>query len=51
MSKEIIKLSKISKNFVANDKDINVPLASQILSLEGIVMVFFGQDFIIIHSL
>jgi len=24
MSKEIIKLSKISKNFVANDKDINV---------------------------
>ena len=24
MNKEIIKLSKISKNFIANDKDINV---------------------------
>ena len=30
--------------FLKNQKNIKVPLASKILSLEGITMVFFGGD-------
>ena len=32
--------------FLKNDKNIKVSLASKILSLEGTAMVFFGEDFI-----
>ncbi len=32
--------------FKKEDKNIKVPLANKILSIEGVVMVFFGEDFI-----
>ena len=41
------KVSEIGPiEFLKNDKNIKVPLASKILSLEGTVMVFYGEDFI-----
>ena len=33
-----------------NDKNIKIPLANKILSLEGIEMVFFGEDFITVKK-
>ena len=36
--------------FLKNDKSIKVSLANQILSLEGTVMVFFGEDFITVKK-
>ena len=36
--------------FLKKDKSTKVPLANNILSLEGIVMVFFGEDFITVKK-
>jgi len=36
--------------FLKNDKNIKVSLANKILSLEGILMVFFGKDFITVKK-
>ena len=36
--------------FLKNDKSIKVPLANKILSLEGTVMVFFGENFITVKK-
>ena len=45
------KVSEIgSIEFLKGDKSIKVPLASKILSLEGITMVFFGNDFITVKK-
>ena len=45
------KVSEIGPiEFLKNDKTIEVPLANKILSLEGTVMVFFGQDFITVKK-
>ena len=41
------KVSEVGPiEFLKNDKSIKVSLANKILSLEGTVMVFFGEDFI-----
>jgi len=45
------KVSEIgSVEFLKNDKNIKVPLASKILSLDGAIMVFFGADFITVKK-
>ena len=45
------KVSEIGPiGFLKNDKSITVPLANKILSLEGTVMVFFGEDFITVKK-
>ncbi len=45
------KVSEIgSMEFLKGDKNIEVPLAKKILSLEGITMVFFGSDFITVKK-
>ena len=45
------KVSEIGPiEFSKNDKNINVPLANRILSLEGTSMVFFGEDFITVKK-
>ena len=45
------KVSEIGPiEFLKNQKNIKVPLASKILSLEGTVMVFFGEDFITVKK-
>ena len=45
------KVSEVGPiEFLKNDKSIKVPLANQILSLEGTVMVFFGEDFITVKK-
>ena len=45
------KVSEIGPiEFLKNDKNIKVPLASKILSLEGAAMVFFGEDFITVKK-
>jgi len=36
--------------FLKNQKDVKVPLAKKILSLEGTTMVFFGEDFITVKK-
>ena len=36
--------------FLKNDKNIKNPLASKILSIEGAVMVFFGENFITVKK-
>ena len=36
--------------FTLKDKKINVPLANKILSIEGAMMVFFGEDFITVKK-
>ena len=36
--------------FLKNDKNIKISLASKILSLDGTVMVFFGEDFITVKK-
>ena len=45
------KVSEVGPiEFLKNDKNIKVPLASKILSMEGTVMVFFGEDFITVKK-
>ena len=45
------KVSEIGPlEFLKSDKNINIPLAKKILSLEGILMVFFGEDFITVKK-
>ena len=45
------KVSEIGPiEFLKNDKNIKVALAKKILSLEGTVMVFFGEDFITVKK-
>ncbi len=45
------KVSDIgSIEFTKNQKNIKIPLANKILSLEGTVMVFFGEDFITVKK-
>ena len=39
-----------SLEFLKNDNNITVPLANKILSLEGTIMVFFGEDFITVKK-
>ena len=41
------KVSEVGPvEFLKNDPNVDVPLASKILSLKGTTMVFFGEDFI-----
>ena len=45
------KVSEVGPiEFLKNDKSIEVPLANKILSLEGTLMVFFGEDFITVKK-
>ena len=45
------KVSEIGPiEFLKSDKSIKVSLANKILSLEGTVMVFFGEDFITVKK-
>jgi len=45
------KVSEVGPiEFLKNDKNIKVLLANKILSLEGTVMVFFGEDFITVKK-
>jgi len=45
------KVSEIGPiEFLKDDKSIKNPLANKILALEGIVMVFFGEDFITVKK-
>ena len=45
------KVSEVGPiEFLKNDKSITVSLANKILSLEGTVMVFFGEDFITVKK-
>ena len=45
------KVSEIGPvEFLKNDKNIKVSLVNKILSLEGTVMVFFGEDFITVKK-
>ena len=45
------KVSEVGPiEFLKNDKNIKVSLADKILSLEGTVMVFFGEDFITVKK-
>ena len=45
------KVSEIGPlEFSKNEKNIKIPLANQILSLQGTVMVFFGEDFITVKK-
>jgi NFU1 iron-sulfur cluster scaffold homolog, mitochondrial len=45
------KVSEVgSLEFLKTDKNIEVPLANKILSLNGTTMVFFGEDFITVKK-
>tara|TARA_Y100001970_G_scaffold281065_1_gene391085 strand:+ start:352 stop:909 length:558 start_codon:yes stop_codon:yes gene_type:complete len=45
------KVSEIGPiEFLKKDKNIKVPLANKILSVEGTLMVFFGEDFITVKK-
>ena len=45
------KVSEVGPiEFLKNDKSIKVSLANKIFSLEGTVMVFFGEDFITVKK-
>jgi len=45
------KVSEVGpKEFLKSDKGIEVSLAKKILSLEGTLMVFFGEDFITVKK-
>ena len=45
------KVSEVGPiEFLKNDKNIKVSLANKILSFEGTVMVFFGEDFITVKK-
>jgi len=45
------KVSEIGPlEFLKNEKNIQIPLAKKILSLKGISMIFFGEDFITVKK-
>ena len=45
------KVSEIGPvEFLKNDKNIKIPLANKILSLEGTSMIFFGENFITVKK-
>ena len=45
------KVSEVGPiEFLKNDKNIEVPLANKILSIEGTSMIFFGDDFITVKK-
>jgi len=45
------KVSEVGPlEFLKNDKNIKIPLADKILSLDGVIMVFFGEDFITVKK-
>ena len=45
------KVSEIGPvEFLKNNKNTSVPLADKILSLKGVAMVFFGEDFITVKK-
>ena len=45
------KVSEVGPiEFLKKNKNITVPLANTILSLEGVLMVFFGEDFITVKK-
>tara|TARA_B100001123_G_C15256099_1_gene1004709 strand:- start:900 stop:1475 length:576 start_codon:yes stop_codon:yes gene_type:complete len=45
------KVSEVGPiEFLKNDKSIKIPLANKILSIEGTLMVFFGEDFITVKK-
>ena len=45
------KVSEVGPvEFLKNDKNIKIPLASKILSIEGTSMIFFGEDFITVKK-
>ena len=45
------KVSEVGPiEFLKNDKNIKIPLANKILSLEGTIMVFFGENFITVKK-
>ncbi len=45
------KVSEIGPiEFLKNDKNIKIPLVNKIFSLEGITMVFFGENFITVKK-
>ena len=45
------KVSEVGPvEFLKSSKNISVPLANKILSLEGVSMVFFGEDFITVKK-
>ena len=45
------KVSEVGPiQFLKNDKSIKVSLAQKILSMEGIEMIFFGEDFITVKK-
>ena len=45
------KVSEVGPlEFLKEDKNIKIPLANKILSLEGTLMVFFGEDFITVKK-
>ncbi len=45
------KVSEVGPvEFLKSDKSVKIPLANKILSLEGTVMVFFGEDFITVKK-
>ena len=45
------KVSEVGPlEFLKEDKNINIPLANKILSLKGVLMVFFGEDFITVKK-
>ena len=45
------KVSEVGPiEFLKSDKSIKIPLANKILSLEGTLMVFFGEDFITVKK-
>ena len=45
------KVSEVGPiEFLKNDKSIKVSLANKILSLEGTILVFFGEDFITVKK-
>ena len=46
--KEVSKAGPVE--FLKNEKNIKVPLADKILSLQGTTMVFFGKDFITVKK-
>ena len=45
------KVSEVGPlEFLKDDKNIKIPLANKILSLEGTLMIFFGEDFITVKK-
>ena len=45
------KVSEVGPlEFTKKDKNTKIPLANKILSLDGMVMVFFGENFITVKK-